>query len=39
MENYCNIDKLLKNFNALQAGTGKNPATPFYNDTKKVKTF
>ena len=39
MKNYYSIDRLLKNVNILQVGTGKNPNTPLYSDTKKVKVF
>ena len=39
MKNYWSIDRLLKNINVLPVGTGKNPATPLYSDTKKVKFF
>ena len=39
MKNYCSIDRLLKNVYFLQVGTGKNPTTPLYSDTKKVKSF
>ena len=35
MENYWSIDRLLKNVNFLQVGTGKNPTTPLYSETKK----
>ena len=35
IKNYYSIDRLLKNANVLQAGTGKNPTTPLYSDTKK----
>ena len=39
MKNYWSIDRLLKNVNVLQIETGKNPTTPLYSDTKKVKIF
>ena len=32
MKNYWSIDR---NVNVLQVGTGKNPTTPLYSDTKK----
>ena len=35
MKNYYSIDRLLKNVNVLQVGTGKNPTTPLYSETKK----
>ena len=37
MKNYYGIDKLLKNVNVLQVGTGKMQTTHLYSDTKKVK--
>ena len=37
MKHYYSIDRLLKNINVLQVGTGKNPTTPLYSKTKKVK--
>ena len=39
MINYWNIDRLLKNVNMLQLGTGKNPTTPLYSKTKKSENF
>ena len=36
---YCSIDRLLKNDNILQVGTGKNPTTPLYKDAKKSEIF
>ena len=39
MKDYWSIARLLKNDNVLQIGTGKNPTTPLYSDTKKVKVF
>ena len=39
MKNCWSIDRLSKNVNVLQVGTGKNPTTPLYIDTKKVKIF
>ena len=35
IKNYCSIDRLLKNVNILQVGTGKNATVPLYSDTKK----
>ena len=35
MNNNCSIDKLLQNINVLQVGTGKNPTTALYSETKK----
>ena len=35
MKNYYSIDSLLINVDILQLGTGKNPTTPLYSDTKK----
>ena len=32
MKNYCRIDRLLENFNVLQAETGKNPTTPLHSE-------
>ena len=37
MKHYYSIDRLLKNINVLQVGTGKNPTTPLYSKTKTVK--
>ena len=34
MKKYYSIDRLLKNVNILQVGTGRNPTTPLYSDTK-----
>ena len=34
MKKYFSIDRLLKNVNILQVGTGKNPTTLLYYDTK-----
>ena len=39
MKNYCSIEKLLKNVNVLQVGTGKNPTSPLYSKTKKSENF
>ena len=39
MENYWSIDRLLKNVNFLQLGTGKNPTTPLYSETNKIQVF
>ena len=39
MENYWSIERLLKNVNFLQLGTGKNPTTPLYSETKKNSSF
>ena len=39
MKNFYNIDRLLKNVNVLQVGTGKNPTTPLYSDTKISENF
>ena len=39
MKNYYSIDRLLKNVNVLQVGTGKNPTTPLYSETKKKLKF
>ena len=39
MENYWSIERLLKNVNFLQLGTGKNPTTPLYSETKKIQVF
>ena len=39
VKNYYSIDRLFKNVNILQAAIGKNPTTPLYNDTEKVKIF
>ena len=39
MKNYCSINSLLKNFNILKIGAGKNPIAPLYSDIKKVKIF
>ena len=39
MTNYYSIDRLSKNVNVLQVGTGNNPTTPLCSDTKKVKIF
>ena len=32
MKNYCRIDRLLENFNVLQAETGKNPTAPLHSE-------
>ena len=32
---YYSIDRLVKNVNVLHVGTGKNPTTPLYSETKK----
>ena len=37
VKNYCSIDRILKYNNVSQVGTGKNPTTPLYSETKKVK--
>ena len=39
MKNYYSTDRLSKNVNVLQVGTGNNPITPLCSDTKKVKIF
>ena len=39
MKNYYSIDRLLKNVNVLQVGTGKNPTTTLYIETKKSENF
>ena len=39
MKNYWSIDRLLKNVNVLQVGTGKNTTTPLYCETKKSEVF
>ena len=39
IKNYYSVDRLLKNVNVLQVGPGKNPTTPLYSETKKVKFF
>ena len=39
MTNYYSIDRLSKNFNVLQVGTGNNSTTLLCSDTKKVKIF
>ena len=39
MKNYYSIDRLLENVNVLQVGTGKNPTTPLYSETKKSENF
>ena len=36
MKNYYSIDRLFKNVNVLQVGTGKNPTTPSHSEMKKV---
>ena len=35
LKNHCSTERILKNVNVLQIGTGKNPTTPLYSDTKK----
>ena len=35
MKNYYSIDRLSKNVNVLQVGTGKNLTTPLYSDKEK----
>ena len=37
MENFCSIDRRLKNVNVLQVETDKNLCTVLYSDTKKLK--
>ena len=37
VKNYYSIDRILKYNNVSQVGTGKNPTTPLYSETKKVK--
>ena len=39
MKSYHSIDRLLKCFNVLQVGTGKNPTTPLYSENTKKRTF
>ena len=39
MKNYKGIDRLLKNVNVLQVGTGKNATTPSHSETKKCEKF
>ena len=39
MKKYWRIDRLLKNVNVLQVGTGKNPTTTLYSDIKKSENF
>ena len=39
MKSFYSIDRLLKNVNVLQIGTGKNSTTPFYSETKKSENF
>ena len=35
-KSYYSIDRLLKDVNVLQVGTGKNPSTRLYNEIKNV---
>ena len=37
MKNVWSIDRLLKNANVLQSEIGKNPITPLYSETEKIK--
>ena len=39
LKNHCSTERILKNVNVLQIGTGKNPTTPLYSDTKKREYF
>ena len=39
MKNYCSTGRLLKYVNVRQVGTGKNPASPLYSNTKKRENF
>ena len=39
MKYYCSIERLLKNANVLQVGTGKNPTSPLYSKAKKSENF
>ena len=39
MNNYYNIDRLLKTFNVLQVGIAKNPTIHLYSDTKISASF
>ena len=39
MKNVWSICRLLKNVKVLQVGTGKNPTTDLYSETKKMKMF
>ena len=35
MKNFWSIDRLLKDVDVLQVGTGKNPTSLLYSETKK----
>ena len=37
IKDYCSIDRLLKNTNILQVGTGKNATILLYSEQKKFK--
>ena len=39
MKNYYSIDYYSKNVNVLLVGTGKNPTTPLYRETKQSEIF
>ena len=39
MKNYYSTDRPLKNFNVLQAETGKNSTTSLFSDTTKQELF
>ena len=39
VRHFLNIDKLLKNANVSQLGTGKNPTTALYSETTKHENF